>query len=310
MVRYENLGIKLKPVQDEYGKFNRCNPGVILKNGIVHMLYGAIDSESIDKEHNISTIGHAKLGAGGEILYDSNKKVIIPTLPEEVMGCLQPRIVEFEGVFYVFYTAFDGKIKSVAVTKTRDFENFQKLGVIKHFSWDKDAIILSERIDGKVVYIHRAGHEIQLDYFNSINDLVSEESWFGYENRVKAHTIMKMEYDLEKIKVKGSLPLIKTKAGWLLLYHGTLRNSEYRSSVILLDFKNPSKVIAQMPYSMLELTEEGDIYNMIFPAGSYIYNDELYVYYGIEDKYIALAKINVNDLLNELNKYRVEDKIE
>jgi len=300
----------MRPLKDQFGSFARFNPGVLLKDEIVHMFYRATNSDIKDKENYISHIGYAKLDTNMNILYDSNEKVIYPTLLEEIKGCEDPRIVEFESSFYIFYTAFDGIKARVAIVKTDDFIKYTKLGIINQYCWDKDAFIFPERINGKIAYIHRIEPNIQLDYFDSFDELLSIKSWLNYHEKIETSTIMEPEFLWENKKIGGSLPPIKTKEGWLLLYHAVDRNLVYRSSVALLNLQNPSKVIARIPYPLLEPEEEyeliGDVNNVVFPQGGYIYNDELYIYYGAADKYIALAKIGVNELLDELKMYPVE----
>jgi len=303
----------MKPLKDQFGSFARFNPGVQLKDGIVHLLYRAVNSDIKDNENYISYIGYAKLDTCTKILYDSNKKVIFPTMPEEAKGCEDPRIVEFEGSFYIFYTAYDGIKARVAIAKTDDFDKFTKLGVINNFSWDKDAFIFPERIGGKIAYLHRVEPNIQLDYFDSFDQLLSTDSWEGYEHKVEASTIMKSEYFWENQKIGGSVPPIKTEKGWLLLYHAVDDNFVYRGSVALLNLENPSKVISRIPYPLLEPVEEyelfGDVKNVVFPEGAYIYEGELFIYYGAADKYIAIAKIGINELLDELEMFPVKAKI-
>ncbi len=310
MIKFEKLGIVMKPLKDQFGSFARFNPGIHLKDGIVHMLYRATNNDIMDGANYISYIGYAKLDANTKILYDSNDKVIYPTLPEEAKGCEDPRIVEFEKRFYIFYTAFDGITARVAIARTDDFVQYEKLGVINHFSWDKDAFIFPERINGMIAYLHRISPNIQLDYFESFDELLSINSWADYKNKIKTSTIMKSEFLWENQKIGGSVPPIKTDKGWLLLYHAVDDKSVYRGSVALLDLKNPSRVLARIPYPLLEPAEEyelfGDVNNVVFPEGAYIYEDYLYVYYGAADKYIAVAKISVDKLLNELLQYPVQ----
>jgi predicted GH43/DUF377 family glycosyl hydrolase len=310
MIKYKRHGIIMKPLTDILGKFARFNPGVVEKNGVVHLLYRATNSDISDHANYISSIGYAKLDVQGNILYDSNEKVIYPTLPEEVKGCEDPRIVRFEESYYIFYTAYDGETARVAVARTDDFKSYQKLGVIMHDLFDKDAFIFPERINGKIAYIHRIEPSIQLDYFNSIEELISDEKWVDYSKRVDSSTIMRSCYEWEEHKIGGSAPPLKTDKGWLFLYHGVDKNSVYRSSAALLSLNNPSKVTARIPYPLLEPEEEyelfGDVNNVVFPEGAYIYNDEVYIYYGAADKYIALAKVGLNELLDELCRYPVE----
>jgi len=307
MLKFKKMGIVMNPLKDQFGSFARFNPGVQLKDCVVHMLYRATNSDIKDADNYISYIGYAKLDLNTNILYDSNEKVIYPTLPEEIRGCEDPRIVEFEGSFYVFYTAFDGKKARVAIAKTDNFIEYTKLGVINHFYWDKDAFIFPERIGGKIAYMHRVEPNIQLDYFESFDQLLSINSWEDYQEKLETSTIMKPKFFWEDLKIGGSVPPIKTEKGWLLLYHAVDDNLVYRGSVALLDLKNPSKVIARIPYPMLEPEEEyeliGDVNNVVFPEGGYIYNGELYIYYGAADKYIALAKIGMDELFDELEKY-------
>ncbi|WMJ89727.1 hypothetical protein [Anaerocolumna sp. MB42-C2] len=309
MIKFEKTGIVMKPLKDQLGCYARFNPGIYYKDGIIHMLYRATNSDIKDGQNYISSIGYARLDTNNNILYDSNKKVIFPTLPYEVKGCEDPRIVEFENNIYIFYTAYDGIKARVAIARTEDFDRYEKLGVIEHFGYDKDAFILPERIDGKIAYIHRISPNIQLDYFNSFDELLSKDSWIGYEDRINASIIMKRKYNWENQKIGGSTPPLKTDKGWLLLYHGVDDEKVYRCSAALLDLKNPANVIARLPYPLLEPTKEyeisGDVSNVVFPEGAYILDGQLNLYYGAADKYIASAKININELLAELMKYPV-----
>jgi predicted GH43/DUF377 family glycosyl hydrolase len=307
MISFKKMGIIMKPLKDHYGSFARFNPGIQLKDGIVHMLYRATDTDIKDKNNYISSIGYARLDIEHNICHDTNEKVIFPTLKEESKGCEDPRIIEFEGSFYVFYTAFDGIKARVAIAKTDDFLSYKKLGVINNIEWDKDAFIFPERIHGKIAYIHRIDPSIQLDYFNNFEELLSDQSWADYDKKVDSSTIMKSEQFWENKKIGGSVPPIKTDKGWLLLYHAVDDSFVYRGSVALLDLENPSKVIARIPYPLLEPEEYyeryGDVNNVVFPEGAYINEGKLYIYYGAADKYIAIASIAIEELLSELEKY-------
>lgn len=51
----------MKPLKDQFGSFARFNPGIQLKDGIVHMLYRATNSDIKDSANYISSIGYARL---------------------------------------------------------------------------------------------------------------------------------------------------------------------------------------------------------------------------------------------------------
>lgn len=306
MIQCIRKGILMKPVEGNLGTSARFNPGIATEGNTAHMLYRAVDAP-LGESGYVSCIGYAQCDIEGHLLSDSNEKVIQPTLPQECFGCEDPRIVFFEGAYYIFYTAFNG-VARVAIAKTKDFISYEKLGSINHSDlWDKDAFIFPERVNGKIAYMHRIIPSIQIDYFDSIEQLLDSSTWNGYADRWENSVMMKSREIWEKQKIGGCAPPILTEKGWLLFFHGVDENSVYRASAALLDRNNPSKVLARLPYPILEPREDyelnGDVNNVVFPEGIYEHNGEIYLYYGAADKYIALATVNKAELLAELEQY-------
>jgi predicted GH43/DUF377 family glycosyl hydrolase len=72
----------------------------------------------------------------------------------------------------------------------------------------------------------------------------------------------------------------------------------------LLDLNDPLKVIARLPYPLIspqadyELT--GSVNNVVFPTGTAQFGEDLYIYYGAADSYIAAASVNIKELIAEL----------
>jgi predicted GH43/DUF377 family glycosyl hydrolase len=112
---------------------------------------------------------------------------------------------------------------------------------------------------------------------------------------------MKPEQDWEEIKVGSGPPPIKTKHGWLLIYHGVDKYLVYRTGAALLDLNNPVKVIARTKEPVLQPEESyeriGDVNNVVFPTGACVIDDKLHVYYGGADKVCCLAVVELNALL-------------
>jgi predicted GH43/DUF377 family glycosyl hydrolase len=50
--------------------------------------------------------------------------------------------------------------------------------------------------------------------------------------------------------------------------------------------------------------KKGLIHNVVFPTGTAIFNNKLYIYYGTADTSIAVASVNINSLIKELLKYK------
>ena len=75
----------------------------------------------------------------------------------------------------------------------------------------------------------------------------------------------------------------------------------------LLDLNDPYKVLARLPYPILEPTEDyeiyGDVNNVVFPCGGYEHDGYLYLVYGGADKVTALARCKMDDIIAELKAH-------
>ena len=83
-------------------------------------------------------------------------------------------------------------------------------------------------------------------------------------------------------------------------------DSVYRAGAVLLDLKEPWKVIARTPEPILEPEEDyervGDVPNIVFPEGNFIIGDELIVIYGAADKVCCAAKIKLDEFIDYIFK--------
>ena len=78
----------------------------------------------------------------------------------------------------------------------------------------------------------------------------------------------------------------------------------YHAAAALLDRADPTKVIGRLPYPLFSPSEkyeiEGVVNYVVFPTGTALFDDDLYIYYGAADKYVAVAKVCLKMLITEL----------
>ena len=117
-------------------------------------------------------------------------------------------------------------------------------------------------------------------------------------------------YAHEASYVGGGCPPIETEHGWLLIYHGvheTAKGRVYSACAALLDLNDPCKEIARLPYPLFapEYNWElvGEVNNVVFPTGTALFGNTLFIYYGAADSLIACASVNLSDLVAELLKH-------
>lgn len=285
------------------------NPAAIFLKNKTHILYRAISGD------NTSTIGYATSSDGFKIDESLNDPIYVPREDFEMKkiannnsGCEDPRITKIGDKIYMCYTAFDGigpPRVAVSSISEKDFLN-------RKFNWskpnlitpagvdDKDSCIFPEKIGGKYLVFHRIGTDICGDYLESLD--------FSKNQVLKCIRVLGPHSRAwDGVKVGIAAPPIKTKKGWLLLYHAISRTHHtYRVGVALLDLKDPTIVLARSTDPIFEPKEEyekiGLVNNVVFPCGLVERKGTLFIYYGGADKVCGVATIELKVLITALTR--------
>lgn len=262
----------------------------------------------------------------------------------ELGGTEDPRISLIEDNLYMTYTSYGDLVQlSLARIKVKDFlrgvkefksyEEWKSLwernGPIFKGLDDKDAVLfpvyerVEEKIEGtpfykgnfinlfpellnnKIALIHRVPPDMQILFTNEI----------PYKGPTVGKTFLMPRpgyWDSEKIG--AGAPPLKTKFGWLHIYHGVGRwkgKRTYALGVVLTPFDDPTKIIYRSPEPILEPEEyyeiEGWVPDVVFTCGVVPKfkdsteileeTDEILVYYGGADEVMALAEGKIGDLI-------------
>jgi predicted GH43/DUF377 family glycosyl hydrolase len=232
--------------------------------------------------------------------------------PEEIWGIEDPRITfvpELEQ-YAIAYTSFARGGPGVSLALTRDFRNFERLGVIMPPE-DKDAALLPRRINGYWAMIHRpvtpTGAHMWISYSPDMRH------WGNHKVILEARR--GGWWDANKIGLCS--PPIETAKGWLTIYHGvrqTAAGSIYRLGLALFDLEKPEVCLQrgdswmfgpEAPYEC-----SGDVKNVVFPCGQTIGEDgdTIHLYYGAADTCMAMATGSVRALSAWLDEHCSTEK--
>lgn len=334
MIGIKKEGIVLTPGGHDYEAKGVLNPACIEIDGIVHMFYRAIGSD------DVSTIGYCQLREN-KVIFRSPKPLLAPEFDYESKGLEDPRITFLDGIYYLFYTVYDGKSALAAYATTDILPNFKKRGLVtpnisystaiemikklsmslkyelfaSHYEesrgkdvllWDKDVILFPQKFNGRFGLIHRILPEIQIIYFNRFTDL-TEDFWKKYLMDLDKHILLRAENWFETQNIGGGCPPIRTRYGWLMIYHAVEASSRgriYHAGAALLDLEDPTKTISRLPEPLFSPSssyeQNGIVNNVVFPTAALIVGTSLNIYYGAADKVIAMKSINLESLLSAL----------
>ena len=176
--------------------------------------------------------------------------------------------------------------------------------------WDKNVVFFPRRINGNLVFMHRIRPGIQIVSVKDLKEL-TPEFWAGYFMNFQDFIVLDPVYRHESSYVGSGCPPIETADGWLLIYHGVERGEKgyiYSACAALLDLDDPGHVTARLPYALFSPTAswelKGEVNNVVFPTGTALFGDKLYVYYGAADTLVACASMSLSGLVAELLTYR------
>jgi predicted GH43/DUF377 family glycosyl hydrolase len=212
-------------------------------------------------------------------------------------GIEDTRITQIGDTYYLTYTGYSKYMPLVILAETKDFENFKIHGPISEPS-NKDCCLFPEKIDGYYWKVDRPSAETKRDiWISRSRDLLH---WGGYEILTEP-----VPGTWENDKIGASTPPVRTKDGWLMLYHGVRGfgiSTLYKLGVALLDPEKPwivkgrSKepiLVPDLPYERI-----GDVNNVVFANGWVVENNDVKIYYSGADTNICIATTTVEYLIS------------
>ncbi|MBP3040941.1 glycoside hydrolase family 130 protein [Bacillaceae bacterium Marseille-Q3522] len=230
-----------------------------------------------------------------------NKPFVFPGTEREAWGMEDPRITQIENKYYIQYSAVSPEGIGVGLILTKDFEHYERLGLILHPE-NKDVTIFPEKIKGKYYTLHRP---VPAGIGNPEIWLAESENLRYWGNHQFVLGLSKDRWENGRIG-SGAVPF-KTKEGWLEIYHAADKNNRYCLGAVLLDLENPSKVIGKTIDPILEPSEEyetgGFFGNVVFSCGLINHGDNVRIYYGVCDTSMAVADLSLTDIMSKLTRY-------
>ncbi|MES2213945.1 MAG: hypothetical protein V4465_00935 [Patescibacteria group bacterium] len=293
------------------------NPSALYADGKVHILYRAIGVG------DISMLGHAVSKDGFTVFSRNTRPVYFhkvaadKTVPSVnyvsggggLGGCEDPHLTRIDDTVYMLYTMFDGWGAIRIALTSISFDDF----VNERWNWKhpvlisppgeihKNWVLFPEKIKGKFAILHSIVPKVLIEYVSDLDALdgsVPIKSIFGDRTAPKGK---------KGLWPRGVGPSpMRTRYGWLVLNHvmDTRDPNKYKIGAMLLDLKDPTKVIAQATEAILEPDEwyenAGHKAGVVYSCGAVIVRDWLFVYYGGADTVVCVAAAKLDPFLKDL----------
>lgn len=252
---------------------------------------------------------------------NSSKYSIEELMENEAGGVEDPRITKIDDTYFITYSAYHNKIKNkvrVSLAVTKDFKKLSRFGPVVDIDM-RNVAIFPEKIGGKYVALFRPNDVTQDDAGGIFSEIK-----IGYSDKIETNN-WKLEHDpiMKQLggpsafsdKIGPGAPPIKTKYGWINIFHGvrkTMDGYPYVLGVALHDLNNPKEVkVANIPIlfpSKADCRVNEDDYihvpNVVFTCGAIRKNDgAILIYYGGNDTVMNLGVTHEDILADLCNKY-------
>jgi predicted GH43/DUF377 family glycosyl hydrolase len=304
------------------------NPSAVYGDGRVHLIYRAIG------ENDVSMLGYAssrdglnissrgkhpaffqsvrftERHSGGPISYESGGGWS--------GGSEDPRLTKIGDRLYMLFTSFDGwNAIRIALTSI-SFDDFTH----ERWHWEKPVfisppgqihknwVLFPEKINGKYAILHGISPNILIEYIKDLREFDGKKYIKSQPPNGKGNP---GSWD-SWVRGVGPSP-IKTKYGWLVLYHAmdVTDPNRYKLGAMLLDLNDPTKVLIKSIQPILEPDEryenEGFKSGVIYACGATVVGGWLFVYYGGADKVVCVATAELEPFLQSLKSSSVPPKL-
>ena len=308
------------------------NPGTVVHDGRVHLFYRALGSDGLSRLGYTSSpdgihfnerlpypvyVAEKIDEAKDHYPYTSPARLVYDTVLYASGGgwggCEDPRAVKIDGRIYLTFNMFNGWESMRVAFTSIDGKNLSE----KKWNWTKLAylsrpgdrqknwVLFPEKINGKFALFHNLDRGDPARVHIAYLDELDMHKTPTQTEAPDIHTLPNHLVAWHNRTRSASAPPLKTKDGWLLFYHAMDKDdpNRYKVGALLLDLKDPTKVLFRSARPVLEPDEwyENDWKpGIVYASGAVVKDGMLFLYYGGGDKHIAVAYVNLEEFLDKL----------
>jgi predicted GH43/DUF377 family glycosyl hydrolase len=308
------------------------NPGALVLDGRVHLFYRALGRDGVSRvgyisskdgihfderlpypvysaESKVEAMRHHPFTSPARLVYDTG----LYDSGGGWGGCEDPRAVNIDGRIYLTFNMFNGwnsmrvAFTSIAESDFREKKwNWSKFMYLSRLGdRQKNWVLFPEKIHGKFALFHNLDMGDPSRVHIAFLDKLDISKTPSQKEAPDPHLLPDHEVAWHNRTRSASAPPIKTPEGWLLFYHAMDKDdpNRYKVGALLLDLKDPTKVLCRSLYPLLQPDEwyENDWKpGIVYASGAVVKDGTLFLYYGSGDKHVAVAYVNFKEFIRKL----------
>ncbi len=233
------------------------------------------------------------------------------------LGVEDPRISKINDIYYIAFTEFLGtekkngkkrNITRIGLVKTKDFKKIEERRIIlEEYGNNKNGVIIPNEKGFYV--IHRPFMYKGKELKNPAARIAYTENFKEFKDLGIFLEPRKNNWDSARVGINS--PLVQIGNIALMLYHGADSNNIYYLGLIIIDQKNPRKILARSKKPLIKpefdwetsgKNLDAEVPNVVFSCNLIpIGNNELITYHSGADKYLGMTKIRIpKEIINKI----------
>src|SRR6202453_1782817 len=284
----------ISPQGDGWESAGTFNPSVVLRDGKIIMLYRAQDKGGTSRLGYAESLDGLHFTRRSEPVFSPEKNY------EKDGGVEDPRLVLFDGTYYLTYTGYNKKDAQLCLATSKDLIHWERKGVILpaykgrwNVRWTKSGAIVPEKIGGKYWMYYLGTTPDNNDQMG----LASSTDLLHWTDATDAPVVPvragKFDY---RVAEPWPAP-IRTPRGLVLIYNGADDKLISRTGVAVFNLKDPRVLISRTDAGVFAPEEQwekvGQVPNVVFVEGMVRQRARYLFYYGGADTYIGVAQAPV-----------------
>ncbi|MGA8272043.1 MAG: glycoside hydrolase family 130 protein [Candidatus Sulfotelmatobacter sp.] len=284
----------IAPQGDGWESAGTFNPSVVLRDDKIIMLYRAQDKSGT------SRLGYAE-SVDGIHFTRRSEPVFLPEKDYEKDGGVEdPRLVLFNGTYYLTYTGYNKKDAQLCLATSKDLIHWERRGVILpaykgrwNVRWTKSGAIVPEKIGGKywMYFLGTAADKNDEVGLASSTDLLH----WTEETDAPVLPVRAGKFDA-RVAEPGPAPIVTPK-GIVLIYNGADDKLVYRTGVAMFDRNDPRVLMSRTDDPIFgpekRWEKVGQVPNVVFVEGMVRQGQKYLFYYGGADTNVGVAEAPV-----------------
>jgi beta-1,2-mannobiose phosphorylase / 1,2-beta-oligomannan phosphorylase len=248
----------------------------------------------------LTSLSHLRLAwsSDGVHFIVDRKPTLWPEGEYETYGIEDPRVAKIGMRYYISYSAVSEHEVGVGLAWTADWQKFHREGLILH-PFNKDTCLFQGAKKNRYWVLHRPSGVMWPRNWMWISESQKLTCWG--RPRCLART---RPGKFDSVRLGAGAPPILTKKGYLEIYHGADKAQRYCLGAMLLDPRNPRKILARSERPLMApiapYEQKGFFGNVVFTDGVLVRGDELWIYYGASDSVTCLGKVELKAIWKHL----------